>query len=72
MPITDTYIPTNFKMPYSRVFACKRDEKRIRYAETQNRQATKDARKAKKQQLTDQEEAYEEIYGLLYGPGIAD
>lgn len=58
--------------PNSHDFVSKRDEQRVRMANKQNEQSTKDARIAKKKELQEQEEAYAEQFGLLYGPGIDD
>ena len=53
-------------------YTLKRDEERIRKAEFENKQTTKEARVAKKAALAEQEEIYNDLYGLLYGPGIDD
>ena len=53
-------------------YSAKRDKERNRKADFETKQSTKEARTAKKQALADTEEAYKNLYGLLYGPGIDD
>ena len=53
-------------------YTIQRDEKRIRFANYKSKQSTKEARTAKKKALEEQEKIYEDIYGLLYAPGIDD
>ena len=49
-----------------------RDKERIRFANYQNKQSTKEAQTAKKKALEEKEKIYEDIYGLFYAPGIDD
>ena len=53
-------------------YVTKRDSERIRHANFDAKESTKEARLAKKKVMQEQEEAYSELQGLLYGAGIDD
>lgn len=53
-------------------YATQVDERRVERQERRSSLTTKEARKARKEELAEQNEYYEEAEGLLYGPGIAD
>jgi len=57
---------------YSKVFAENTDEARIAKQNRRSLFATKEARKARKQQQFEDNQLFEEDEGLLYAPGIAD
>jgi len=57
---------------YSKVFAENTDEARIAKQNRRSLFATKEARKARKQQQLEDNQLFEEDEGLLYAPGIAD
>lgn len=58
--------------PIARKFVSQRDKTRIKRAERSSSEQSKEARIAKKKDVQAAEEAYEQAYGLLYGPGMAD
>ncbi|RLU19001.1 hypothetical protein DMN91_009359 [Ooceraea biroi] len=55
-----------------KMFADSVDANRIRRQERRSLTSTKEVRLARKQELIEQNEMFEEAEGLLYGPGIAD
>lgn len=56
----------------SKTYADNIDKHRVIRQERCSSLATKEARKARRQQLLEEKEMYEETEGLLYGPGIAN
>lgn len=57
---------------YAKNFADNSDRKRIQRQERRNLSQTKEARKARREQLMKENQLYDKDEGLLYGPGIAD
>lgn len=57
---------------HSKRYAEEVDDRRLRRQERRSSLSTKEARKAKKEQLIEENQFYEEVEGMLYGPGIAD
>lgn len=58
--------------PESFAFAQNLDDARIMKADRQASLASKEARIARQNEKSMQNELYEETEGILYGPGIAD
>lgn len=56
----------------SKTYADNIDEHRVIRQERRSSLTTKEACKARREQLLEENELYEEAEGLLYGPGIAD
>lgn len=54
------------------IYATQVDECRVQRQEQRSYLSTKEARKARKEQLAEQNEFYEEAEGLMCGAGIAD
>lgn len=58
--------------PYSDLFACYRDEERIKYAERRTTYQSIEERMTRRNEIIEQQRQFEETEGLLYGPGIAE
>lgn len=58
--------------PHAYKFVCEKDEARIKCAEKRCSDQSKQARMDRKKAAAELEEIYEEAFGLLYGPGMAD
>jgi uncharacterized membrane protein YdbT with pleckstrin-like domain len=56
----------------SKMYGDNVDERRVARQERRSISSSKEARRAKKQQALEENMLYEEVEGLLYGPGIAD
>jgi len=56
----------------TKIYADNADKRRIQRQEWRSFLETKEARKARKEQLLQENRVFEEAEGLLYGPGIAD
>jgi len=56
----------------TKIYANNIDERRVQRQERRNFLETKEARKARKEQLLEENQILKKAEGLLFGPGIAD